>query len=130
MSLTSKARMMETTQRASEKSAEIARQRFESGCVPVASPHDRTIPIAPTEEQAVVDPTTGESLPAGTVVCFITGHTGILKASESGVPVVGEIAFTGEIEPVRNAFPDEYIDKYRLGVGASPKSQASGREGE
>jgi hypothetical protein len=135
MALVSQNRMLETSQRATEKSAEIAKQRFESGCVPVASPADRTIPIAPTEGQTIVDPTTGEPLPEGSVLCYITGHTAILRASKSGVPVVSEIAFTGDIEPVRKAFPDELIDKYRVGVSGdtkpSPKAKtkAQGSEG-
>jgi hypothetical protein len=130
MALSSSTRMLEVSQRATKKSAEIARQRFENGCVPVASPDNRTVPIAPTEGQTVIDPTTGASLPVGTVVCYISGHTGVLESSEGEVPIVSEIAFTGEIEPVRKAFPDELIDKYRLGIGASPKPQASGGEGK
>jgi hypothetical protein len=138
MSLTSKARMMETTQRASEKSAEIARQRFESGCIPIAAPHDSTIPTAPTAGSTVVDKTTGEPMPAGTVVCYITGHTGILKSEEgSETPIVSELAFTGDIEPVRNAFPDEYIERYRVGISGGdapesspkPKPETQGSEG-
>jgi hypothetical protein len=80
----------------------------------------------------VIDPTTGKSLPAGTVVCYISGHTGILKTAEgSEAPIVSEIAFTGDIEPVRKVFSDELVERYRLGVGASPpKPQASEGGGE
>lgn len=120
ISLAAQNRMMKTTQRASKRSAEIARQRFENGCIPVASPHNKAIPIAPTEGATLVDNETGEPFPEGTVVCYITGHTAVLRKTDDGsMPIISEIAFTGELEPVKKVFGADLVQRYRVGV--SPK---------
>lgn len=42
--------------------------------------------------------TSKKSLPVGTVVCDGNGNTGILAPNSKGVPVVSDMAFTGNRE--------------------------------
>ena len=75
--------------------AEIARQRFEAGCVPVVSQDQQTY-VSLVEGQPVVDSATGIPLPVGTLVCDAHGNTGVMVATDGGGPVVGLVAFVGD----------------------------------
>lgn len=76
--------------------AAIAEQRYKDGCtivVVVNSPRNLATLV---EGETVLDRTSKKSLPAGTVVCDVNGNTGVLAVNTDGVPVVTDMAFTGD----------------------------------
>ncbi|MBA3920312.1 MAG: hypothetical protein H0X31_00845, partial [Nostocaceae cyanobacterium] len=89
--------LIESAEAAKERAA-IAIQRYRDGCtivVAVSSPKDLA---TLTKGEPVLDRTTKNPLPEGTVVCDINGNTAILKANSQGVPVADDFAFTGNRE--------------------------------
>jgi hypothetical protein len=75
--------------------AVIAEQRYNSGCtlvVAVNSPRNLATLVL---GEPVFDRTTSKPLPVGTVVCDGNGNTAVLASNTNGVPVVTDLAFTG-----------------------------------
>ena len=78
--------------------AVIAEQRYNSGCtlvVAVNSPRNLATLVL---GEPVFDRTTNKPLPVGTVVCDGNGNTAVLASNANGVPVVTDLAFTGNRE--------------------------------
>ncbi|WP_414587422.1 hypothetical protein [Scytonema sp. PCC 10023] len=88
-----------------KQQAEIAANRYKSGCVMVVAMKNPNYYTALSEGQPVIDRVRRIPLPAGTVVCDSNGSTGILEPAADGTPVVSAIAFTGDralVEAARN----------------------------
>jgi hypothetical protein len=78
--------------------ARIAEARYKAGCaIVVAASENRSLATL-VEGETVLDRTTQKPLPVGTVVCDGSGNTGVLAAGKDGVPVVTQMAFTGNRE--------------------------------
>ena len=81
---------------ATQAQSEIAKQRYQSGCVMVVSmkhPNDYT---SLSEGQPVLDRVRKTPLPIGTIVCDANGNTARIVPGQDKTPVVGELAFTGD----------------------------------
>ena len=87
--------MLHASQEATEARAEIAKQRYHSGCVMVVSMQHPDHYTSLSEGQPVLDRIRKTPLPVGTVVCDANGNTARIVKVDSK-PVVGEIAFTGD----------------------------------
>jgi hypothetical protein len=75
--------------------AAIAEQRYRDGCtmvVAVNSPRNLATLVL---GEPVFDRTTNKPLPVGTVVCDGNGSTGVLASNANNIPVVTDMAFTG-----------------------------------
>lgn len=84
-------------QLALEKSqAAVAEARYKTGCTIVVAVNSPRNLATLVEGEPVLDRTTKKPLPAGTVACDGNGNTGVLVANKEGVPVVREMAFTGD----------------------------------
>lgn len=84
-------------QLALEKSqASVAESRYKTGCAIVVAVNSPTNLATLVEGEPVLDRTTKKPLPAGTVVCDSNGNTGVLVAGKNGIPVVRQMAFTGD----------------------------------
>lgn len=95
--------MLHTNQEAAEAQAEIAKQRYQSGCVMVVSMQHPDSYTSLTEGQPVLDRVRKTPLPAGTVVCDANGNTARTVPGMNKIPVVGELAFTGDRQIVEAA---------------------------
>lgn len=93
--LQERSHVLQLTQQEIAAADEIARHRFEHGCIPVVAP-DLENYASLVDGQPVVDRTTGVPLPIGTVVCDAHGNTGVMVPDQSGSPVVGAMAYTGD----------------------------------
>lgn len=82
--------------------ATIAEDRFNKGCRFVVAA-GTTQATTLSENQPVRDPARNAPLPPNTVVCSSDGTTGVIMPNEAGLPVVSEIAFTGNQEVVKRA---------------------------
>jgi hypothetical protein len=78
--------------------AAIAEQRYNSGCTLVVAVNSPKNLATLVEGEPVFDRTTNKPLPVGTVVCDGNGNTAVLASNINGVPVVTDIAFTGNRE--------------------------------
>ncbi len=78
--------------------AAIAEQRYKDGCTMVVAANSPTNLATLVLGEPVFDRTTKKPLPAGTVVCDANGTTAVLASNENGVPVVSDMAFTGNRE--------------------------------
>lgn len=78
--------------------AAIAEQRYNSGCTLVVAVNSPRNLATLVEGEPVYDRTTEKPLPVGTVVCDGNGNTAVLASNANGVPVVTELAFTGNRE--------------------------------
>jgi hypothetical protein len=76
--------------------AKIAEARYKAGCTIVVAVKAAKNLATLVEGETVLDRTTKKSLPVGTVVCDGNGNTGVLVAGNDGVPVVRQMAFTGD----------------------------------
>jgi hypothetical protein len=76
--------------------AKVAEARYKAGCTIVVAVKAAKNLATLVEGETVLDRTTKKSLPVGAVVCDGNGNTGVLTASKDGVPVVGQMAFTGD----------------------------------
>jgi hypothetical protein len=76
--------------------ARVAEARYKAGCTIVVAVKAAKNLATLVEGETVLDRTTKKSLPNGTVVCDGNGNTGVLVAGKDGVPVVGQMAFTGD----------------------------------
>ena len=76
--------------------AKIALARYKAGCTIVVAVKQAKNLATLVEGETVLDRTTKKSLPVGTVVCDGNGNTGVLTAGKDNVPVVGQMAFTGD----------------------------------
>lgn len=85
--------------------AEIAEARYKAGCTIVVAVNSPRNLATLVEGEPVFDRTSKKYLPAGTVVCDGNGQTAVLATNASGIPVVSDMAFTGNrslaIEQVR-----------------------------
>jgi hypothetical protein len=75
--------------------AAIAEQRYNSGCTLVVAVNSPKNLATLVEGEPVFDRTTSKPLPIGTVVCDGNGNTAVLASNANGVPVVTDMAFTG-----------------------------------
>ena len=73
----------------------IAEQRYRDGCTIVVAANSPKNLATLVEGEPVFDRTTKKPLPVGTVVCDGNGSTGVLASNANGVPVVTDMAFTG-----------------------------------
>lgn len=90
---------LRASEQAAQAQAEIAEERYKSGCVFVVASNDPNSYTSLTEGQAVLDKVRGKPLPIGTVVCDANGNTArIINGVDK--PVAGEIAFTGNQDVV------------------------------
>ena len=80
--------------------AEIAVQRYLTGCAPVVDWNQINY-VSLVENEVVLDPTTKFPIPAGTVVCDANGNTAIIRNNAQGWPVAQSFAFTGDQGVVR-----------------------------
>jgi len=94
--------LLHASQEATEAQAEIAKQRYHSGCVMVVSMLHPDHYTSLSEGQPVLDRIRKTPLPVGTVVCDANGNTARIVKVDSK-PVVGEIAFTGDRTVVETA---------------------------
>ncbi|MBW4607340.1 MAG: hypothetical protein KME22_08960 [Hassallia sp. WJT32-NPBG1] len=78
--------------------AKIAEARYKAGCAIVVAVNSPRNLATLVEGETVLDRTSKKSLPVGTVVCDSNGNTGVLISNKSGVPVVSQMAFTGNRE--------------------------------
>jgi hypothetical protein len=76
--------------------AKVAEARYKTGCTIVVAVKAAKNLATLVEGETVLDRTTKKSLPIGTVVCDANGSTGVLVPDKNGVPVVGQMAFTGD----------------------------------
>ena len=76
--------------------ARVAEARYKAGCTIVVAVKAAKNLATLVEGETVLDRTTKKSLPNGTVVCDGNGNTGVLVAGKDGVPVVRQMAFTGD----------------------------------
>ena len=103
--------LLHTSQEAAEQQAEIAKNRYKSGCVMVVSMQHPDSYTSLTEGQPVLDRVRRMPLPAGTVVCDANGNTARIVQGLDKTPVVGELAFTGDqqvVEAVRKRHNHKY----------------------
>ncbi|BAY50674.1 hypothetical protein SAMD00079811_83050 (plasmid) [Scytonema sp. HK-05] len=75
--------------------AAIAEQRYRDGCTIVVAVNSPNSLATLVEGEPVFDRTSKKPLPAGTVVCDVNGSTAVLASNLNGVPVVTDLAFTG-----------------------------------
>jgi hypothetical protein len=94
--------------------AEIASNRYKAGCVMVVAMKSPTEYTTLSEGQPVLDRVRKKPLPAGTVVCDANGNTGILESGPDGTPVVGSMAFTGNLTVVEAARNRNKSTRYAL----------------
>lgn len=90
---------LQLKQEAAAASAQIAEQRYLTGCEPVVN-FDQTDYVGLIVGQPVNDPITQAPIAVGVVVCDAKGGTGIMEHGPGGTPVVGSFAFTGNREAV------------------------------
>lgn len=76
--------------------SKVAQARYKAGCTIVVAVKAARNLATLVEGETVLDRTTKKSLPINTVVCDGNGNTGVLIAGKDGVPVVGQMAFTGD----------------------------------
>jgi hypothetical protein len=93
------------SQQDAESQAEIANQRYQSGCLMLVS-NGRLVHLA--QAITVIDPDTRKPLPKGTLVCDSFGNSGKLAPRDFDrdgifVTVITESAFTGNQEIVSKA---------------------------
>jgi hypothetical protein len=93
------------SQQNAESQAEIANQRYQSGCL-MLSTKGQFVHLA--QAITVIDPLTKSALPKGTVLCDSFGNTGVLAPRDFDgdgvyVTVITETAFTGNQEIVSKA---------------------------
>ena len=94
----SEQRRLEENAELSKIKAVIAEQRYKDGCtivVAVSSPRNLATLVL---GEPVLDRTSKKSLPSGTVVCDANGNTAVLSPNVDGIPVVSDLAFTGNRE--------------------------------
>lgn len=75
--------------------AAIAEQRYNNGCTIVVAANSPNSLATLVEGEPVFDRTSKKPLPNGTVVCDSNGNTAVLASNANGVPVVADMAFTG-----------------------------------
>jgi hypothetical protein len=75
--------------------AAIAEQRYKDGCTLVVAVNSPKNLATLVNGEPVYDRTTNKPLPVGTVVCDGNGNTAVLASNANGVPVVTDMAFTG-----------------------------------
>lgn len=85
---------LKASEQSAQAQAEIAEQRYKTGCVFVVASNDPNSYTSLTEGQPVLDRVRRKPLPVGTIVCDANGNTARIVQGEDK-PVVGEIAFTG-----------------------------------
>ena len=78
--------------------AAIAEQRYKDGCTLVVAVNSPKNLATLVNGEPVYDRTTNKPLPVGTVVCDGNGNTAVLASNINGVPVVTDMAFTGNRE--------------------------------
>ncbi len=78
--------------------AAIAEQRYKDGCTMVVAANSPRNLATLVLGEPVFDRTSKKPLPAGTVVCDSNGNTAVLASNTLGVPVVTDMAFTGNRE--------------------------------
>jgi len=89
--------------------ADIASNRYKAGCLMVVSGADPTLYASIVDGMPVLDYATKAPIALNTVVCDQHGNTGVINrtATVTGfdgvVPVVGDIAFTGDRDVVNAA---------------------------
>lgn len=93
---------LRASQQSAEAQAEIANNRYQSGCVMVVAMKDPKSYTSLSEGQPVLDRVRKTPLPAGTIICDANGNTGKIVLVQ-GKPVVGEMAFTGNKNLVTSA---------------------------
>ncbi len=91
-------RRIEQSQEMARNKAAIAQQRYQDGCTIVVAVNSPRNLATLVEGETVYDRTSKKPLPSGTVVCDGNGNTGILKPDKNGIPVVSDMAFTGNRE--------------------------------
>ena len=116
-------------QEAAKAAAEIANERYLTGCQPVVD-WAQIHYVSLVENEVVLDPITKFPIPKGTVVCDANGNTAIIQGNEQGWPVAQSFAFTGDQGIVRqrlSQFPqfDEtmFINGQEVSYESIPKSQ-------
>ncbi len=87
-------------QEAAKAAAEIANERYLTGCQPVVD-WAQVHYVSLVEHEVVIDPITKFPVPKGTVVCDANGNTAIIQENEQGWPVAQSFAFTGDQGIVR-----------------------------
>lgn len=87
-------------QEAAAAAAEIANERYQTGCQPVVD-WGQIHYVSLVENEVVLDPITKFPIPKGTVVCDANGNTAIIQENEEGWPVAQSFAFTGDQGIVR-----------------------------
>ena len=105
--------LLHTSQEAAESQAEIAKQRYQSGCVMVVSMQYPDSYTSLAEGQPVLDRVRHTPLPVGTIVCDANGNTARIVLGQNKTPVVGELAFTGSRQVVE-AVLKRHNHKYSL----------------
>lgn len=88
--------LLQVSQQQAQAQAQIAAERYGSGCVLVVAKHAPNTYVSLGEGEPVIDRERNAPLPAGTIVCDAHGNTGKIVKDASGAPVVGEMAFTGD----------------------------------
>lgn len=94
---------LRVSQQQAQMQSEIANERYKTGCVLVVSKEDPTTFTSLSEGQPVIDSKRQTPLPVGTLVCDANGNSGKIIPGTDGIPVVGEMAFTGNREIVEAA---------------------------
>lgn len=96
--------LLNLSQEQSDNLAAIAEKRLKDGCVPVFS-RDQGNYVTLIVNKPVVDPTTRQALPAGTLLCDAYGNTALL-VDDDGDPntpaVAQQFAFTGNRDLVKD----------------------------
>ena len=86
---------LQADQQHQQAAAQIANQRYQSGCVFVFSSNSTALTTV-TPDQPVIDSARGVPLPAGQTVCDVYGGTAILALNAQGVPVASAFTATGD----------------------------------
>jgi hypothetical protein len=90
---------LQLKQEAAAGKAEIAEERYLTGCEPVVN-FEQTDYVGLIVGKPVNDPITQAPIAVGVIVCDAKGGTGEMEPGPGGVPVVGSFAFTGNREVV------------------------------
>lgn len=88
-------RRLEQSQELAKTKASVAEERYKAGCTIVVAVNSPKNLATLVEGEPVYDRTSKKYLPAGTIVCDANGNTGVLAANSQGIPVVTDMAFTG-----------------------------------
>jgi hypothetical protein len=92
---------MKLSQQAADDASDIAKERYQNGCLVILSKTDKNQYASIVEGKAVNDKS-GSLIPQNTIVCDGYGNTAKI-ATVNGIPVATQVAFTGDRQAIAKA---------------------------